>query len=164
MGVDPHPKAMRKTGKAFAELVGVNPRQIPHWEGRGETIELELANQAALDALLAQADHDVQHRFAALLTERAAVEHDERAEELLRRDARTLKHPVDGKVMTLVEEGIYLSGPDGRSVWPEPYLIDVYPTTNEDYARFAPATRHHPPQHWPGGCCPVVLGPIQWSG
>ena len=36
--------AMRKTGKDFAELVGVNSRQIARWKGRSETIELELAN------------------------------------------------------------------------------------------------------------------------
>ncbi|MGW0731934.1 hypothetical protein [Streptomyces sp. NPDC002851] len=109
-------QAMRKTGKAFAELVGVNPRQIPRREGRGETIELELDNQAALDTLLAQAAPAVQQRFAALLTERVAVEHDERAEKLLRADPRTHQYPIDGKVMTLVEEGISLSGPDNRSV------------------------------------------------
>lgn len=157
-------QAMRKKGKEFAELVGVNPRQIPRWKGRGETIELELDNQAALDTLLAQADPAVQQRFAALLTERAAMEHDERAEELLRADSRTRRHPVDGKVMTLVEEGIHICGPDKRSVWLEPFLIDVYPTTNEDYARFVLATGHRPPQHWPGGRCPVTLAthPVVW--
>lgn len=157
-------QAMRKKGKEFAELVGVNPRQIPRWKGRGETIELELDNQAALDTLLAQAEPAVQQQFAALLTERAAVEHDERAEELLRSDSRTCRHPVDGKVMMLVEEGVFLSGPANRSVWLEPYLIDVYPTTNEDYARFVLATGHRPPQHWPGGRCPVTLAthPVVW--
>ncbi|MFE4540365.1 formylglycine-generating enzyme family protein [Streptomyces scopuliridis] len=157
-------KAMRKTGKAFAELVGVNQRQIPRWEGRGETLELSLVNQAALDTVLAQADRDVQQRFAALLTERAAAEHDERAEELLRRDARTSKHPVDGKLMTLVAEGIFLSGADNRSVWLDSFLIDIYPTTNEDYRKFIAATRHRPPRHWPGGRFPANLAthPVVW--
>ncbi|WP_238782743.1 formylglycine-generating enzyme family protein [Streptomyces monomycini] len=157
-------QAMRKKGKEFADLVGVNPRQIPRWKRRGETIVLELGNQAALDTLLAQATPAVQQRFAALLTERAAAGHDERAEELLRADARTRRHPVDGKVMTLVEEGIYLSGPDNRSVWLEAYLIDVYPTTNADYARFVSDTDYGPPQHWPGGHYPVALvtHPVVW--
>jgi hypothetical protein len=31
--------------------------------------------------------------------------------------------------MTLVKEGIFLSGPDKRSVRLKSYLIDVYPTT-----------------------------------
>ncbi|MDT0616218.1 SUMF1/EgtB/PvdO family nonheme iron enzyme [Streptomyces lancefieldiae] len=157
-------QAMRKKQKEFAELVGVNSRQIARWKGRGETIVLELDNQAALDTLLAQAQPVVQQRFAALLTERAAAEHDERAEELLRTDPRTRRHHVDGKVMTLVEEGIYLAGPENRSVWLESFHIDIYPTSNEDYAKFVLATGHRPPQHWPGGHCPVVLAthPVVW--
>ncbi len=157
-------KAMRKTGKAFAELVGVNQRQIPRWEGRGETLELSLVNQAALDTVLAQADRDVQQRFAALLTERAAAEHDERTEELLRRDSRIIRHPIDGKLMTPVEEGIYLSGADTRSVWLDDFLIDIYPTANEDYGKFIAATRRRPPQHWPAGRFPVSLAthPVVW--
>ncbi|BCM70566.1 hypothetical protein EASAB2608_05900 [Streptomyces sp. EAS-AB2608] len=156
--------AMRKTGKAFAELVGVNARQIPRWEGRGETLELSLANQAALDALLAQAEPSVQQRFAALLTERAAAENDERAEELLRRDPRASRHPGDGKLMILVEEGIYLAGAENRALWLDSYRIDVYPTTNEDYERFVRATGHQPPQHWPSGHCPANLAthPVVW--
>lgn len=156
--------AMRRKQKEFAELVGVNPRQIPRWKRRGETIELELDNQEALDTVLAQAKPDVQQRFAALMAERAAAEHDQRAEELLRKDPGIRRHPVDGKVMALVAQGIYLSGPNNRSVWLEPYLIDVYPTTNEDYAKFVLATTHRPPQHWQGGRCPVELAihPVVW--
>ncbi|WP_435125630.1 formylglycine-generating enzyme family protein [Actinacidiphila sp. bgisy144] len=155
---------MRKKQKDFAELVGVNPRQIPRWKRRGETISLGLDNQAALDTLLSQAAPDVQQRFAELLTERAAVEHDERAEELLRDNPTTRQHPIDGKIMARVEEGIYLSGPDDRSVWLEPFLMDVYPTTNADYARFVLATDHRPPRHWPQGRVPVTLAthPVVW--
>ncbi|MFD3923487.1 formylglycine-generating enzyme family protein [Streptomyces sp. NPDC058595] len=49
-------------------------------------------------------------------------------------------------------------------MWLEPYLIDIYPTTNEDYARFVLATGHRPPQHWPAGRCPVNLTnhPVVW--
>ncbi|MBW1604751.1 SUMF1/EgtB/PvdO family nonheme iron enzyme [Streptomyces sp. JJ66] len=157
-------KAMRKSGKAFADLVGVNPRQIPRWEGRGETLELSLANQAALDTVLAQVDRDAQQRFATLLTERAAVEHDERAEALLRRDSRTSQHPADGKLMVCVEEGIYLSGLEDRSVWLGTYRIDVYPTTNADYAKFVHATGHRPPLHWADGRYPAGLAthPVVW--
>ncbi|MGW0670719.1 formylglycine-generating enzyme family protein [Streptomyces sp. NPDC002746] len=152
------------TGKAFAELVGVTQRQIPRWEKRAESLELSLPNQTALDTVFAQADRAVQERFAALLTERAAIEHDARAEELLRRDVRTSRHSVDGKVMTLVDEGIYLCGAEGRSVWLDSFLIDIYPTTNEDYARFVHATGQRAPQHWPGGRCPTNLAnhPVVW--
>ncbi|MFD7663540.1 hypothetical protein [Streptomyces sp. NPDC059788] len=51
----------------------VTRRQVLGGEGRVETLELSLANQSALDTFLAQADRSVQHWFAALLIERAAV-------------------------------------------------------------------------------------------
>ncbi|MFE2043170.1 formylglycine-generating enzyme family protein [Streptomyces sp. NPDC059477] len=156
--------AMRRTARDFAALIGVNPRQIPRWRGRGETITLELGNQAALDTLLAQAGAEIQHRFAALLTERAAAGADQRAEELLRTVPRALRHPGDAKLMTLVEEGIYLSGPGNRSVWLDSFLIDVHPTTNDDYARFVREIGHPPPNHWPNGRCPAALAghPVVW--
>ncbi|MET9357754.1 SUMF1/EgtB/PvdO family nonheme iron enzyme [Streptomyces sp. NPDC006617] len=156
--------AMRKSGKEFAELVGVNPRQITRWEGRAETLILSLSNQAALDTVLVRAKPEDQQRFAALLTERAAVEHDERAEELLRRDPRTSRHHGDGKLMVLVEEGIHLAGAENRSLWLDAFRIDLYPTTNSDYERFVQATGHKPPQHWPQGRCPAGLAthPVVW--
>ncbi|MFJ3363576.1 SUMF1/EgtB/PvdO family nonheme iron enzyme [Streptomyces anthocyanicus] len=156
--------AMRKSGKEFAELVGVNPRQITRWEGRAETLILSLSNQAALDTLLARARPEDQQRFAALLTERAAAGHDERAEELLRRDPRTSRHPRDGKLMVLIEEGIHLAGAENRSLWLDAFRIDLYPTTNSDYERFVQATGHRPPQHWPNGHCPADLAthPVVW--
>ncbi|MFD7065188.1 hypothetical protein [Streptomyces sp. NPDC059906] len=157
--------AMRKSGKEIAELVGVNPRQVTRWEGRGETLSLSLLNQAALDTLLARASPEDQQRFAALLTDRAAAEHDERAEELLRTDPRTSRHPGDGKLMVLVEEGIHPAGAENRSLWLDAFRIDLYPTTNSEYERFVQATGHRPPQHsgrkdaalptWP---------PTPWSG
>ncbi|MEU5628949.1 SUMF1/EgtB/PvdO family nonheme iron enzyme [Streptomyces tendae] len=156
--------AMRKSGKEFAELVGVNPRQITRWEGRAETLILSLSNQAALDTVLVRASPEDQQRFAALLTERAAAGHDERAEELLRRDPRTSRHPRDGKLMVLVEEGIHLAGAENRSLWLDAFRIDLYPTTNRDYERFVQATGHRPPQHWPNGHCPADLAthPVVW--
>ncbi|MFF1678435.1 formylglycine-generating enzyme family protein [Streptomyces sp. NPDC058256] len=157
-------KAMRKNGREFAALVPVSQRQLTTWEGRGETIDLRPGNQEALDTLLARAGADIQQRFAALLTERAAVEHDERAEELLRRDPRTVKHPVDGKIMVLVEEGIYLAGAASTPNWLDGFRVDVYPTTNLDYERFVRATGHRPPRHWTNGRCPDDLfdHPVVW--
>ncbi|MGY3676593.1 SUMF1/EgtB/PvdO family nonheme iron enzyme [Streptomyces sp. TE33382] len=158
-------EAMRKRGKDFAALVGVSHRQLVTWEFRGETIRLRPSNQIALDTLLTQATTPVQQRFAAALTELAASGHDERVEQLLLRgDARTVKHPIDGKLMVHVDEGIYLSGAANTSMWLDAFTIDVYPTTNADYARFVRATGHRPPQHWPGGRCLVNLNdhPVVW--
>ncbi|MGV9812730.1 formylglycine-generating enzyme family protein [Streptomyces cellulosae] len=157
-------QAMHESGVDFAALVGVSHRQLVTWEGRQETIAPQPRHQKALDTLLARAGVDVQQRFAALLTEQAAVERDERAEALLRRDPSTVKHPVDGKVMVVVEEGIYLSGPKNTPMWLDEFRIDVYPTTNADYDRFVRATGHQPPRHWRGGRCPEALfdHPVVW--
>jgi formylglycine-generating enzyme required for sulfatase activity len=35
------------------------------------------------------------------------------------------------------------------------FYIDVYPTTNSDYARYVAATGVEPPQHWLDGKPPV---------
>jgi formylglycine-generating enzyme required for sulfatase activity len=59
-----------------------------------------------------------------------------------------IRHPVDGKLMTLVDAGVFLSGEDNEPLWLPAYYIDVFPTTNSDYARFVAATRHTPPKHW----------------
>ncbi|WP_317440646.1 SUMF1/EgtB/PvdO family nonheme iron enzyme [Streptomyces collinus] len=74
------------------------------------------------------------------------------------------KSPVDGKLMVPVEEGIFLSGPGNKPTWIETYLIDVYPTTNADYARFVRATKYRAPQHWPNGKCPdsIIDHPVVW--
>ncbi|WP_254068879.1 SUMF1/EgtB/PvdO family nonheme iron enzyme [Streptomyces sp. TM32] len=158
-------EALRMDGEEFAAKVGISHRQLKNWEGRGATISPRPSNQAALDTLHSTAPLAAQWRFAQMLTEHAAVGHDERTEELLRRDPRTVRHPVDGKVMALVEEGIYLSGAGNSSVWLNEFRIDVYPTTNLDYEGFVRATGHKPPQHWPtGGRCPSGLRdhPVVW--
>lgn len=157
-------EALRMNGKDFAAKVGISTRQLVNWEGRGESIKPHPNNQAALDTLLSTSTPDAQWRFAQLLTEQAAVGHDERTEELLRRDPRTIRHPVDGKIMALIEEGIYLSGPEDASIWVDTYRIDVYPTTNLDYEQFIRATGHRPPQHWIGQRCPSALHdhPVVW--
>ncbi|MFF5020254.1 SUMF1/EgtB/PvdO family nonheme iron enzyme [Streptomyces sp. NPDC001165] len=157
-------KALRVNGRDFAAEVGVSHRMLVRWERRGESIEPRLGNQAALDTMLATAGPAVQERFAAAITERAAADEDARAEQLLRREARYTKSPVDGKLMVPVEEGIFLSGPSNTPTWTEAYLIDVYPTTNADYARFVRATGHPAPRHWPDGRCPdsIFDHPVVW--
>jgi formylglycine-generating enzyme required for sulfatase activity len=62
-----------------------------------------------------------------------------------------ITHPVDGKVMALVGAGGFLSGPSNQEAWLPDFYIDVYPTTNNDYARFIAATGHSAPQHWEEG-------------
>jgi formylglycine-generating enzyme required for sulfatase activity len=116
------------------------------WEN-DPTITPRSANQAALDTILATAGSAVQERFATLITEQAAADHDARTEQLLRREDHYIKSPIDGKLMVPVEEGIFLAGPNNTPTWEEAFVIDVYPTTNADYARFVQATGHRPPKH-----------------
>ncbi|MFJ4800128.1 formylglycine-generating enzyme family protein [Streptomyces murinus] len=157
-------EAMRSTRETFAAMVPITFRQLSTWEARGESMRIKAVNQAALDTILARAGVAVQQRFAAMITEQAAAEHDEHAEELLRRDPRTTRHPVDNKIMTLVEAGIFLSGPDNVPSWLDAFRIDVYPTTNADYEKFVQNAGHRPPRHWPGGRCPASLNdhPVVW--
>ncbi len=56
--------------------------------------------------------------------------------------------------MALVDAGVFLAGSDDEPIWLPAFYIDVYPTTNADYARFTAATGHLPPLHWPSGRCP----------
>jgi formylglycine-generating enzyme required for sulfatase activity len=133
------------------------------WEN-DPTITPRSANQAALDTILATAGSAVQERFATLITEQAAADHDARTEQLLRREDHYIKSPIDGKLMVPVEEGIFLAGPNNTPTWEEAFVIDVYPTTNADYARFVQATGHRPPKHWPDGKCPdsIFDHPVVW--
>ena len=59
--------------------------------------------------------------------------------------------------MTKIPEGIYLAGNDSEPIWVDDFYIDVFPTTNADYARFCTATGHEPPPHWEGVRCPRDL-------
>ncbi|TQL23564.1 formylglycine-generating enzyme required for sulfatase activity [Streptomyces sp. SLBN-134] len=156
--------ALRMNGRDFAAAVGVSHRMLVKWETGGAAVTPRAANQSALDTMLATAGPAAQERFATLITAQAAAEHDARAEQLLRREVRYSKSPIDEKLMVPVEEGIFLAGPDNKPTWTNTYLIDVHPTTNADYARFVRATGHRAPQHWPEGRCPdsVFDHPVVW--
>ncbi|MFH9663348.1 SUMF1/EgtB/PvdO family nonheme iron enzyme [Streptomyces sp. NPDC017248] len=156
--------ALRKNGRDFAAEVGVSHRMLVRWETRGATLTPRALYQGALDTMLATAGSEVQERFATLITEQAATDQDARAEQLLRCETQYVKSPVDGKLMVPVEEGISLAGPNDRPTWTDAFLIDVYPTTNADYARFVRATGHRVPRHWPSGKCPdsIFDHPVVW--
>lgn len=68
-----------------------------------------------------------------------------------------IRHPVDGKLMTLIDAGVFLSGSDDQPIWLPAFYIDVTPVTNRDYANFVAATDHLPPTHWPDGHWPEEL-------
>ncbi|MCC3772991.1 hypothetical protein [Streptomyces sp. UNOC14_S4] len=131
----------------FAAEIGVSDRMVSKWERGGANVTPRQGNQAALDTFLALAGHEVQERFAALLTKQAAASQDSRTEKLLASDPfQYRRHPVDGKLMVLVEEGMSLSGEALEAVWLPAFYVDVFPTTNADYARFVSTTGHRAPK------------------
>jgi len=67
--------------------------------------------------------------------------------------SRGAAHPADGRLMTLVDEGVFLFGPDNRMIWLPAFYIDVTLVTNGDYAKFVAATGHLPPSHWTEDLC-----------
>jgi formylglycine-generating enzyme required for sulfatase activity len=142
----------------FAEKLGVSDRIVSRWEKEGTESIPRPVNQAALDTQLANSSPDVQGRFVGLLSATDTV-----PRQLIEPDdipvvsTQYVKHPRDGKQMTRVPEGIFLSGPDDEPVWVDEFYIDVFPTTNADWARFCAATGHQPPRHWDGGRCPRSL-------
>jgi hypothetical protein len=147
--------------REFGAHLGVSDRMVSKWEAGGEAIRPRPLNQAALDTSLAMAGPDIKKRFVHIVSgpnTRAA--RPRRAEGVglrpllpptlaLKDVVHLVRHPLDGKLMTMIDAAPYRSGSGMR--WLEGYFIDVYPTTNADYLRFIGATDHHPPTHWPDG-------------
>jgi formylglycine-generating enzyme required for sulfatase activity len=126
---------------------------VSKWEAGGEKIHPRPVNQSALDSSLAASPADHQARFADLLS--AAMITGPAGEPAVAEDVtgesgqgHQVRHPIDGKLMTQVDAGVFLCGADSESVYLPAFYIDVFPTTNADYARFVAATGHERPQHW----------------
>ena len=148
-------EARRMSIREFAEHLGVSHRMVSKWEAGGPAIQPRPMNQAALDTSLNQASPDERTRFAALVDESVLTTIPGQA--TARSDATHVRHPADGKLMALVEAGVFLSGTNNEPVWLAGFYIDVYPTTNADYSRFVEATGHPAPEHWQDGICPSEL-------
>ncbi|MFF0637840.1 SUMF1/EgtB/PvdO family nonheme iron enzyme [Nocardia sp. NPDC004151] len=145
----------------FAAHLGVSDRMVSKWEAGGANITPRPVNQAALDTSLARLNGEARVRF----TEFVAPEVLSETRDTDVSDKPTqIRHPADGKLMTWIEEGIYLAGPRDEPVWLDGYYLDIYPTTNADYARFVAATGHPAPQHW-GSAAPAIEiadHPVVW--
>ena len=105
-------------------------------------------NQAALDTLLATSAPDVHERFVSLTARLGTVlpTHDT----VVRAQAPATSGPPPPRRQ---EDGAgrrrrLPGGPKNEPVWLPAFYIDVFPVTNNDYARFVAATGHEPPQHW----------------
>jgi hypothetical protein len=139
--------ARRMSVREFAAHLGVSDRMVSKWEAAGEAMRPRPHNQAALDTSLAMANFEARTRFGQLATGRVVQVESVGPGSGVRHVAR---HPVDGKLMTLVEAGVYLPA-HGKAGWLEAYYIDVFPTTSGDYAQFVSMTGHRAPAQWPGG-------------
>ncbi|MFG2003446.1 SUMF1/EgtB/PvdO family nonheme iron enzyme [Spirillospora sp. NPDC048911] len=162
-------RALRDAGRHtlldFAAKLGVSERMVSKWEAGGENITPRAVNQRALDTFLAACTPDEQVRFAesigltvpaAPTQENALSSADTPADsspdaDIPIGDEHQARHPIDGKLMALVEAGVFFAGPDNEPIYVPGFYIDVFPTTNADYARFVAATDHKPPQHWENG-------------
>lgn len=145
-------EATRMSVREFAAHLGVSDRTVSKWEAGGVTPRPDM--QAALDTALQRCAQDVHIRFELLVgSPRSAVGPvPEPTGPVL------VRHPNDGKIMVLVAAGVFPSGPMDESIWLPAYYIDVYPTTNADYANFVAATDHPAPLHWVDGRIPEGVG------
>lgn len=151
-------EASRMSTGEFAARLGVSDRMVSKWESRKDTIRLRQVNQAALDTLLAGSAPDVHERFASLARSLGTVlPTQETPSPGPQPQQHQVRHPRDGKKMALVEAGTFLCGEKNEPVWLPSFYIDVFPVTNNDYARFVAATGHEPPQHWHRGTCPEAI-------
>lgn len=144
-------EAKRMSMRAFAGHLGVSERMIAKWEAGGELVQPRPVNQAALDTSLACSSTDVQERFVQLTGRSSQPTPDNMSTNsapLPVSENHQVRHPADGKLMTLIEEGVFLAGIDNKPVWLPAFYVDVFPTTNADYARFVAATGHRSPEHW----------------
>ncbi|MBF6064082.1 SUMF1/EgtB/PvdO family nonheme iron enzyme [Nocardia terpenica] len=154
-------RARRMSIIEFAAHLGVSDRMVSKWEAGGAKICPRPVNQAALDTSLARLDGDGRSRFTEFVSPDVLSEaRDTDVTEL----PVPVRHPVDGKLMTWVPSGIYLSGLSDEPIWMDGFYIDVFPTTNIDYARFVAASGHRTPQHWTSDRCPQELAdhPVVW--
>jgi formylglycine-generating enzyme required for sulfatase activity len=148
-------EARRMSVREFAAHLGVSDRMVSKWEAGGLAIRPRPINQAALDTSLEQATGDVRARFDAI-SGRSSLLVRQRTE--LRPDTEQrpaplthlVRHPDDGKLMTLVEAGVFRCGVDDTACWLAGFYLDMYPTTCADYARFIAATGHPAPRYWQG--------------
>lgn len=147
-------EARRMSIREFAEHLGVSHRMVSKWEAGGERINPRPMNQSALDTSLAQATSDECTRFTQLIDVSILASNPDRTTGV---QVVHVRHPADGKLMALVDAGVFLSGPTDSPVWLAAFYIDVHPVTNGDYARFVEATGHACPKHWPDGLCPADL-------
>src|SRR5438874_5052446 len=124
--------ASRSTQVQLGDRLGISERMVSTWVNRGADVVPRQANQDALDTILAQLDPaDLRRFIQATLGLTSILYEDSDAALVAATAARPVRrHAVDGRAMTLVDQGVYLSGSAGQPVWLAAFWIDVYPVTN----------------------------------
>jgi transcriptional regulator with XRE-family HTH domain len=156
--------ARRLSIRDFAATLGVSERMVSKWEAGGKNLIPRVVNQQALDTFLEASSPEEQTRFTDMIglvmpatpMQEPTVPDTDSTDPSPKADIPVgdeyqVRHPIDGKLMTLVEAGVFFAGGDNEPLYVPAFYIDVFPTTNADYARFVAATDHKPPQHWEGG-------------
>ncbi len=110
-------EAKRMSLRAFAAHLGISERMVSKWEAGGESIHPRPINQASLDTVLACSGADVQHRFTLAIEATPAAEGLPALSSPTPSEDHQIRHPIDGRLMTLIDAGIYLSGTDNEPVW-----------------------------------------------
>ncbi|MEU6562591.1 SUMF1/EgtB/PvdO family nonheme iron enzyme [Nocardia nova] len=155
-------EARNMSVKAFAGHLAVSQRSVSNWEA--DTSTPYPVNRDALGASLARLSPDEQARFIQAVPAGAiAIVDDEPVLEKPVTPDR-VRHPVDGRSMTVIPQSVFLSGREGRPTFLPTYWIDTYPVTNSDYGVFVAATGHQPPRHWEGDHPPAEIAdhPVTW--
>ncbi|HEY7222548.1 MAG TPA: SUMF1/EgtB/PvdO family nonheme iron enzyme [Micromonosporaceae bacterium] len=142
--------ARRMSVRAFAAHLGVSDRMVSKWESSSDAIRPRSLNQAALDTSLATCNVQTRTRFERLAGGTAAQIEGVFPPDTVR---QLVRHPIDGKLMTLIEAGPY-APPRCDPVWLPGYYIDVLPTTCGEYSQFVTTTGHRPPTQWLDGTLP----------
>jgi formylglycine-generating enzyme required for sulfatase activity len=154
--------------REFAAHLGVSDRMVSKWEAGGDAIRPRPLNQSALDTSLAMADADVKNRFTHIAIGADTPptrRHPAGAAKLVPEQAvHFVRHPLDSKLMTLIESGPFRLSAGRRPIWLPGYYIDVQPTSNAEYARFLAATGRRPPPQWPDGRYTIADDPEALHG
>jgi formylglycine-generating enzyme required for sulfatase activity len=107
---------------------------VSKWEAGGDSIRPRPLNQAALDTSLAMATVEVKARFTRIAVGQPLEFPNFSADGSAAR--HLVRHPLDGKLMTLIEAGPFQPSPESRPIWLPAYYIDVQAITRAEFERF----------------------------
>jgi formylglycine-generating enzyme required for sulfatase activity len=123
---------------------------VSKWEAGGTSIKPRPLNQAALDTSLAMASSEVKQRFGHILADFKLLPQQRSqgtppwpaSQRAGAATAEAVRHPLDGKLMTLIEAGPVKPVGAKCALWLPAFYIDAAPTTTTEYQRFLDAA--HP--------------------